>query len=494
MVLTRSNVIEQVDPKLLKPHPVNTRIYGKTEDVSDLVTSIRDIGIQQPIHAKVDNTIISGHRRWQASLQCEKITDVPVIRVSFASELDEREALLEHNRYRQKNGFQLHQEGLEREAIYAERAEIAMLEGAKLGGETAGNGRQKESSPEVILPQGYSPEDKADSEEEPKLERTTFTVPNCQSPSVDCDFSTGGMCLGCGKTKSSDESTNGRKDGATMLQEGLDREKVYSERAQLKSATQVETKAEPKPKRQPQTREKVSTDLNLGSARQWDKLKEIGRLAEEGNILAQELLPKINNGVSLTGAYTQICRNEKSKNLADVPPPSGLYRCIVADPPWPEIIKTGTGDRSKAEKEYPTMGLDAIKGLGETFIQDIADTNSHLFLWATNFTLPYAFEVMKAWGFEYRTMLTWGKENIGLGYYFRGQTEHVLFGTKGTAPLQVHDIGTLFTGEKTQHSSKPDTFFSIVEKASYRPYIELFARKPREGWSVWGNESEGNDA
>jgi len=128
-------------------------------------------------------------------------------------------------------------------------------------------------------------------------------------------------------------------------------------------------------------------------------------------------------------------------------------------------------------------------------IKLVAD-NAHLYLWATNNFLRDAFDVMDAWGFRYVTMITWVKPKIGLGQYFRGMTEHCLFGVRGVLPYKI--IGgkrqqgrtMICTTQLRAHSVKPYEMRQMIEKVSYGPRLELFARERRPGWRVWGNEVE----
>lgn len=168
------------------------------------------------------------------------------------------------------------------------------------------------------------------------------------------------------------------------------------------------------------------------------------------------------------------------------------YKTIYADPPWPEYgggrIKRG------ADKHYSLMTVKEIMFLP---VQNIADENCHLYLWTTNNYLPYALEVMKAWGFKYKTTITWVKDRIGLGQYYRGITEHCLFGVKGNLPYKIiegkrQQGKTVIIAPKTRHSEKPEEMRDMIEKVSYPPYIELFARQEVIGWDVWGNEVKSN--
>lgn len=169
------------------------------------------------------------------------------------------------------------------------------------------------------------------------------------------------------------------------------------------------------------------------------------------------------------------------------PLPKGEFTTIVADPPWNYRDNLGDGPRGAAA-HYPCLSVESLAQLP---VSSCAAPAAHLYLWATNAFLVEAHGLMAAWGFKYRTLLTWVKPTIGLGHYFRNTTEHVLFGVRGKLPLLRRDLRTDFAAPKRGHSVKPDEFFSLVEHASPGPYLELFARRPRPGWTVWGNESEG---
>lgn len=95
---------------------------------------------------------------------------------------------------------------------------------------------------------------------------------------------------------------------------------------------------------------------------------------------------------------------------------------------------------------------------------------------------------MESLGFRYVTMITWHKDKIGLGQYFRGNSEHILFGVRGRLPAQVKTQATCFNAVRTRHSQKPDKALEIIEAVSPGPYLEMFARTKRPGWDSWGNE------
>lgn len=157
------------------------------------------------------------------------------------------------------------------------------------------------------------------------------------------------------------------------------------------------------------------------------------------------------------------------------------WPAIVIDPPW---RYGNTATRAAAEDHYPTMSLDELADLTLP-----AEDNSHLYLWTTTSFLREAFDLLDAWDFNYKTTLTWCKPSIGMGNYFRVNTEFVLFAVRGSLPTNVNNVGTWFQADRTRHSAKPESFYDLVEKASPGPWLEMFARRRRFGWDVWGNEA-----
>jgi N6-adenosine-specific RNA methylase IME4 len=147
-----------------------------------------------------------------------------------------------------------------------------------------------------------------------------------------------------------------------------------------------------------------------------------------------------------------------------------------------------------ADEHYPLMKTQAICDLYFD-LDKIVDDNSHLYLWVTNNFLPDGLRVMREWGFEYKTMITWKKDRFGLGQYFRGNTEHCLFGVRGMVPYKIIEGKrqqgiTGFDAPRGEHSVKPAEMRRMIEKVSTGPFLELFARQKTEGWDVWGNEIE----
>jgi N6-adenosine-specific RNA methylase IME4 len=174
------------------------------------------------------------------------------------------------------------------------------------------------------------------------------------------------------------------------------------------------------------------------------------------------------------------------------------FATILADPPWQFTNKTGKiAPEHKRLSRYATMKLDEIAALP---VAKIATPTAHLYLWCPNALLPEGLAVMKAWGFTYKSNLVWhkirkdgGPDGRGVGFYFRNVTELILFGVKGKnartlAPgrSQVNFLAT----RKREHSRKPDEQYKIIEACSPGPFLELFARGQRKGWTLWGDQAD----
>lgn len=189
-------------------------------------------------------------------------------------------------------------------------------------------------------------------------------------------------------------------------------------------------------------------------------------------------------------------------------PSNGPYRTILADPPWPYKGPGPVGSGSKgfndgsiqvsAKDHYSLMSIAELKQLP---VREVVGNSAHLYLWVTNAFVREGWMLAMAWGFVPKTMLTWMKvkkndpsqASMKTGYYFRGATEHIIFAVRGSLPLRVSNRG-IPTGfmlpREAEHSRKPDFFYDLIEECSPGPRLELFARRPRDGWDQWGNEWE----
>ena len=176
---------------------------------------------------------------------------------------------------------------------------------------------------------------------------------------------------------------------------------------------------------------------------------------------------------------------------------SQIYgRCsvVLADPPWEyNNRKTGGSMKSGASDKFPTLTPEELLSLP---VKKLCNQDGAvLFLWVTTPQLPIGLKVLEAWGFEYKTAMVWNKVGrLGMGFWFRVQTEHLLIGVRGNYPAFRSSIRNIVDHPPIGHSSKPATFYTIIEGLTTgEKRVELFARKPRKGWTSIGMEIDGKD-
>lgn len=180
-------------------------------------------------------------------------------------------------------------------------------------------------------------------------------------------------------------------------------------------------------------------------------------------------------------------RKDKRLELKQPEFPSGKYRVIYADPPWPISETHWNKWESKITDKYQTMTLEDIINLP---VMELSDENCSLFLWTTNTFLHDAFHVMDAWGFKYYCTITWEKGGGWTQDGFHKNAEYLLFGYRGLMGIEQKGeaIPTVYHEKKTKHSRKPDGIIKIIENKTKGNRIELFSREKRNGWFAWGNE------
>lgn len=174
------------------------------------------------------------------------------------------------------------------------------------------------------------------------------------------------------------------------------------------------------------------------------------------------------------------------------------FSTILADPPWQFQNRTGKmAPEHKRLSRYPTLTLDEIKKIP---VSDFTTETAHLYLWVPNALLQEGLEVMKEWGFNYKSNIIWykirkdgGPDRRGVGFYFRNVTEVILFGVKGKNARTLQPGRTqenIIVTRKREHSRKPDEQYELIESCSWGPFLEMFARGNRKGWYCWGNQAE----
>jgi len=224
-------------------------------------------------------------------------------------------------------------------------------------------------------------------------------------------------------------------------------------------------------------------------AEQVERTPELKQAVAEGR-------PVLQVKRELKEAAREARREENRQKIASVTEPEqaaavadAKFATIVIDPPWDWGDEGDQDQLGRARPDYGTMSIEQLETLD---VGGLADDDCHIYLWITNRSLPKGFRLLEVWGFRYITAITWVKPHFGMGNYFRGQTEHVLFGVKGSQPLKRKDVGTVFAADRgpAGHSSKPTEFLDLVESCSPGPFLEMFSRSSRGGWVTWGENAK----
>jgi N6-adenosine-specific RNA methylase IME4 len=208
------------------------------------------------------------------------------------------------------------------------------------------------------------------------------------------------------------------------------------------------------------------------SGRTLEKAKAVVQAAQREPQRFGPLVVEMDRTGKVNAAHRALRRTEDEKRILGLVPVAGRFKTLVLDPPWrydQDFLGRGAPD-------YDTMAHEELLALP---VESWAEDNCHLYLWTTNAMVPKAVELVTAWGFRFNTLLTWAKPHYGMGTHFRGQTEHVLFGIRGTLATRRSDISTLFEAKVGRHSEKPEKFYEIVRAASYPPFGGAFQRQAR---------------
>jgi len=209
------------------------------------------------------------------------------------------------------------------------------------------------------------------------------------------------------------------------------------------------------------------------SGRQVEKIAHVCRAAEADPVRFGALLQEMDRTGKINGPYTKLLRAQDEARVLGLQPVVGRHRTLVVDPPWAE-----DNISDAAGHDYALMSLDEIRAMP---IADWAEDDAHLYLWVTNNTILLASDLLSAWGFEHKTVLTWDKPDIGFGRYFRNSTEHVVFAVRGTLRTRppARSIRTNHAWPVGANSEKPDAFYDLVRACSFPPYGEAFQRTAR---------------
>lgn len=176
---------------------------------------------------------------------------------------------------------------------------------------------------------------------------------------------------------------------------------------------------------------------------------------------------------------------------------TGKFSTVLADPPW--RFQNRTGKMAPEHKRLNRYGTMELKEIMELPVAQVVREKAHLYLWVPNALVPEGLEVMRRWGFAYKTNLVWyktrkdgGPDGRGVGFYFRNVTEVLLFGIRGTKNRTLRPGRTqtnIIVSRKREHSRKPDEQYSLIERCSPGPFLEMFARHHRKGWTAFGDQA-----
>lgn len=218
--------------------------------------------------------------------------------------------------------------------------------------------------------------------------------------------------------------------------------------------------------------------------------------AEQVQIVARGEKEILEAAKQIRAGRAEAKREERIEKIAEIAKGNAplavavKFPVIYADPPWRyENPPMGATSRS-IENHYPTMSLEEICALP---VGNITTDDAILYMWATAPKLAECMKVLEAWGFDYRTNFVWVKDKIGMGYHARSQHEILLVAKKGSIPppAVADRVSSVVMAERGEHSAKPVQFYELIESFyPTLPKIELFCRSPRDGWAVWGNQSE----
>jgi N6-adenosine-specific RNA methylase IME4 len=238
-----------------------------------------------------------------------------------------------------------------------------------------------------------------------------------------------------------------------------------------------------------ETTDIAARKAGFGNGETYRQAKAVVAAAQADPETFSKPLADMNRTGRVHGPYKRVRIFQQSAEIRREPPPlpnQGPYRVIAADPPWP-YEKRDEDPSHRAVLPYPTMSIAEIAALD---VAAIAHEDCVLWLWTTNFYMREAYDIVEAWGFERKTILTWVKDRFGFGDLLRGQTEHAIVATRGRPVFQLTNETTALFAPVRAHSEKPDEFYQLVERLCPAPrYCELFSRRGRPNWDGHGDQS-----
>jgi N6-adenosine-specific RNA methylase IME4 len=220
-----------------------------------------------------------------------------------------------------------------------------------------------------------------------------------------------------------------------------------------------------------ETRDRLGASVGV-SGRTLEKMMTVVEAAEKHPRKFGHLKEEMDKTGRTSRPYRELLRLKDEQRVLTLRPITGKFRTLIIDPPWKyDGSRVGWGRPS-----YCTMTQDELLALP---VPKWAEDKCHLYCWTTNPMMPEAYALVRAWGFEQKTLLTWVKPRFALGAYFRNQTEHVIFATRGSDNTRSDSLSNVFYAPQRRDSEKPTEFYSLVRRASFPPYGEAFQRNAR---------------
>jgi N6-adenosine-specific RNA methylase IME4 len=496
--------VRQVDPKLLKPHPLAHLIPDmRASEWQDFYTDIGLRGIKVPLEVLGDGTVVDGRHRLKAALELamKKVPvvdaplngDKPEVYMMKAAVLrrhltdDQRAAIAtlwkqEHKRQGQRTDLTLEQWHSEVDELQFEHhcSDLEPCQPNLAHYFLSLTPDQAEECIRAIFRANTCPPLDGRRGTEGLEVRWRLTTPQSRDAILlfrdklqRCMCNTGVMVSLGGFTKIAKEEAVAHRPKIRLMTPAdviadLPRRRTH---LYIQNNTLVV-------RRGYDTEEEAIQHFKV-SRREIDKATKVLNTAPD-------LFEKVHIGeIALSNAYRQVKHKEEAQKIASTKPPQGTYQVIVVDPPWPFISRQDDPTHEIASP-YKIKSIEEIKAFKVPAAED-----SILWLWVPNTFLHDAFHVLEAWGLTYRTTLTWAKNSVGLGDWLGGQTEHCLLATKGNYRYLRNNESTLLEAPRTKHSEKPDKFYELVERLCPGEKIDMFARRKREGWTCWGAEING---
>jgi N6-adenosine-specific RNA methylase IME4 len=233
------------------------------------------------------------------------------------------------------------------------------------------------------------------------------------------------------------------------------------------------------------TRDAVGKGVGM-SGKTYERAKAVAKAAKSNPAKYGKFAEAMDKTGKVAGAYKAMQRADAAETINSEPPPlpRGPFRVIVVDPPWPYTSRADDATH-RAANPYPVESIEELK---RKPIDELATKDAILWLWTTNAFMREAHELVEAWGFQAKSILTWVKDRMGTGDWLRGKTEHAVLAVRGKPIVTLSNQTTVIYGKLREHSRKPDEFYKLVESLCPGSRCELYGRQQRKGWTIHGSE------